>query len=509
LLSNIFLKEEHLEFKAYRDIMFLTFRSELGEQETITIDKTTDIIPRSAIKTVGNNKFDRKVTIYEWEESGIYFKAELDFIPRRYHLYKIGSKIVRYEEVPWQPDRLSNPYLDFTLSYFGRDFAARNAAPVSPLQRAVPYALQHAMVKYLQDIEIERFRAKERMIDVARIPTEFTEHNGAQPKDHVRTQEEVANVSGNWYYDNKKSNGLIQNTNGSPIQTQVTDTSTAILNLNTLADTISMSCGLSMGVPPQKEAMFDRYVTQGDNQQAMTQSTALARQFFRIVDTTISEAVNQMMNMEAQIIKRKLDSGMDEESVNIEYGTNEGTKELIRVSKSYFDGDKAMGIYLDHSPKDDIYFSQIQGMMANLANGNGQGADIMNEILLAVTRGETSEEVANKIRVATKTIKEDMAAAKQAEYQQQVELQKMRIEEARISSDTRIKERMAVEYEISKRNLASAELNAQALARANDINENEVNDYIEGRKMDIELKEKQLEFERFKFLTELKFKYTQ
>jgi len=171
--------ETHIEFKAFREVLFLSYLDEYNKEITKIVPSNFEI-PEDHTTYNIENKFHNKSKVYQWIENGVQYSAEKLWIPRRYEVTRLGSDIyVDYREVPNQPIDVDNPYKGFELSYKGKIFTNLNSESISPIQRATPLQFQYFFVKHIENRELAKYQGYVMDVDIDQIPDYFeVDHEG-------------------------------------------------------------------------------------------------------------------------------------------------------------------------------------------------------------------------------------------------------------------------------------------------------------------------------------------
>ena len=509
----------HLEFKAFKEIMFFTFPNEYGERITVQLNANTDIIPEGASKVKFTNKFMMESEKYVWtDELGKEYEAEFLAVPRRYELTKLGNDIiVDFREVPFQPDNYNNPFIDFELSYKGGICNSRNAKSISLLQRGLPYAFQYMAVKRLQDREIAKYVGQEAAIDADQIPDELGvdhENNPLAGEDKLLANEIIARKIGKRYYSGSRSvNGLpAPSTRTAGVTYNVVDTSPQLLNLQHLCSLINAEMGITIGIPPQREAAMAPNTNASDNRQALIQSTLATQSYFFFHDKIWSHALNDYL----VYLKEYIRMNMDSKYFRLNYVTTDGSKDYIEITPEQLEKLEDVGLYLHDSGKEQLYFNFMTSpqIIQAFAQNAGEGVESISNILRALVRSNSVEEVHELIQNSAveqqkrqERISQMQQQANEAVLKQQRELEKYK-SDLKLEADL---ERVKAQGVVS---IEQAKLQSQALANQFDIDQNKISDGIQRLKIEQEFlkaenaKDREVELIKARILANSKKKTT-
>ncbi len=503
----------HLEFKAFKQIMFFTFRDEYGEKITVQLNHDAAVIPDYASKVKFVNRYMMDSEKYVWsDEEGNEFEAEILSVPRRYEITKLGNDIiVDFREVPYQPDNYDNPFLDFELSYKGGIANSRNSKSISLMQRVLPYAFQYMALKRLQDREIAKYVGQEAAIDVDQIPDDLgVDHEGnpLEGEDKLLQNEIIARRIGKRYYSGSRSvNGLPSpTTRTAGVSYNIVDVSPQLINIQQLCNLINAEMGIIMGVPPQREAATMPNTNVTDNKQALVQSTMATQSYFYYHDKVWAHALNEYLYYLKHYIKFNLDEQTKYYRLN--YVSTEGTSDYLEITPDQLEKLEDIGLYLHDSGKEQLYFNFMMSpqTMQAFAQNAGEGIESISGVLRAIVRSNSVEEVhelvvqeADKQRARQEKLGQ-MQQAQLAEQAKQMQGLEQYKSDLKLQSDL---QKIAATREADKER---AEIQVQALAMQYDINQNKESDIIEKTKLDHEFqrsenaKDRQLELIKTRIL---------
>ena len=200
----------HLEFKAYKQVIFLSYRDEYGKPITTIVDANFIKGIEGAKRVSFTNRFGDESSKLVWTDiDDVTYEAEELWIPRRYEVTRLGDSIyVDEREVPNQPLIIENPFSSFELSYKGAVFTARNAKPISPVRRAMPSQFTYLFVAQLRNQEIAKYEGMIQNIDTDQIPDDLgKDKEGEQILgiDAVTAHQIIQRKTGKNYYSGSQS----------------------------------------------------------------------------------------------------------------------------------------------------------------------------------------------------------------------------------------------------------------------------------------------------------------
>ena len=421
----------HIEFKAFREIVFLTTIDEMGQEITKILDKGF-VIPSNASKTPYINKFGHKSNLYEWSDNGSPMKAERLWIPRRYEITRLSQDVyVRFREVPGQPLNLDNPYGDFELSYKGRIFSNVNSKSISTIQRAIPIQIQYFLVKAIQMRELAKYQGFTLDIDIDQIPDYLAlDHNGEQ----IEGRDKVAvwnmylkRLGYNLYSGSQTPDGTPISTRSPGSRSSMTGTAVELINLGQLLEIIDREIGMAMGISPQRQSSFSSNTNVTDNQQAIAQSHHMTEPLFYMHSEIWKHAFNEWLRLFRLKYKKFFKDNPDAPNQFIEYVTPNNSKELLEITPETLDHE-GIGLFLSSGGQDQVYRDSMMQMVHAFGQNAGEGVVIVSDMLKAIAAGESPSEIHKRIQeqAANQAKREEQMQQMQAEQAKQ--LQQMQIE---------------------------------------------------------------------------------
>jgi hypothetical protein len=420
--------ETHFEFKAYKPVIYLSYKDEMGK--TITVMMSDKIkIPRGAEKVEFTNRFGNKSIKKVWEEDGRQYEAETIWIPRKYEIIRLGDGVYPIcREVPFQNTNLERPYSTFSLSTKGGVFTARNAKSISLFQRAVPFYLQYIYVKHIQNRELAKYQGYIMDIDVDQIPDELGKDiNGDLIKDPIAVWSLYTKRRGINFYSGSQTgiSGLTNPTRSPGSNSNILSTAADIFNLQQLAEMLDREMGQAMGISPQREAQFSSSSNVSDNQQAITQSHHITEPYF-YYHSLIWRDIYQdyLLNFRTYAEKILL---KDKQDHYLHYILPDGSAELLHItpkSLQFID----IGLYVTNSGGDQQYKELMLQLAHSFGQNAGEGMEAVSALLKGITSGMSAEEIHKMIKVESGKQLERMQAQQQAADQAQQKIEAMQKE---------------------------------------------------------------------------------
>lgn len=447
--------ETHIEFKAFRNLIFITYIDDYGN--AIVLPSSKDFkIPKTAVKHNTINKWGHDAVVYKWVDFGKEYEAEELWIPWKYEVVRLGEDIYPiYRSVPYQYPNIENPYSSFNLSTYGRVLTDRNARSISLLRRAIPSYLQLLYVKKIQNRELAKYQGFIQDIDADTIPTALGEDiNGELIKDPIAVWLIYRKKLGlNIYSGSQTVNGLpAPNTRSPGSSSHIIGTAGDIFNLQQLVDLLSREIGLAMGIPPQREAQFATNSNASDNRQALQQSYYITEPYFFMVDDVwrdiMTDYVNNFRLYCKQLLQRTGRNPM------FHYVLPDGTEELLEVTDTMLTMTD-IGLFLDSNVNQQKYNDMMMQQAQAFAQNAGEGVEIVSTILKAITNGASTEETHKLIQIASRKQQENQQAMQEQQAKQQQELMKQQADLEKTKHDYKMleieqKEKISGEYMLKK-----------------------------------------------------------
>lgn len=430
--SERLLWETHIEFKGFREIIFLTYLDEYNKEITEIVDGKFEI-PEHADKVEFINKFNNTSHKYTWtDEFGQTFSAEKLWIPRRYEATRLGQDVyVNMREVPNQPINVDNPYKDFELSYKGRVLTNLNSRSISLVQRAIPVQFQAFFVKLILNRELAKYQGFATDIDVDQIPDYLEQDENGEPipgRDKVAIWKLYLKKMGyNFYSGSQSSDGLPPSTRSPGSRSAMTGTAAELINLQQLLEVLDAEIGMAMGISPQREAMFSSNSNVSDNQQAITQSHHITEPYFFMHAECWKRVLNEWLKLFRMYCSQIFENNPEKKEHFIHYVTPNGTKELLMITPDMLDHND-IGLYLANSGQDQFYRDSMMQMAHAFGQNAGEGMEAVSAMLKSIANGDSPEEIHKMLIVEGRNQQERMQRMEEMKAQQQKELQKMQIE---------------------------------------------------------------------------------
>lgn len=402
----------HFEFKAFRELTFVSYTDELGKEVT-EVHPSNYTIPDSAAKILFTNKYGRKSAKYEWVDIfGVQYMAEKIWIPRRYEVTRLGQDVfLNYREVPNQPLNLDDPYGSFTLSYKGRIMSSVNSESISLVGRALPAQFQYNLGKHILNKELIKYEGYIKNIDVDQIPDylELDEQGEPLGVDKLAIWRYFRRVFGDSYYSGSQNSGGLPNpTRTAAVRPEVAGAIAELFNLQRLLELIDREIGMSMAIPLQAEGTVAPNSNASDNMRSLQQGYTMIEwymvEFAEIVRATLEEYLQQFTTYYRTFFREN--PSVKEHFLH--YVVPGNSKQVVKILPEYlYYGN--IGLFLTAGQSDEEYRRLIINYaLQPLAQNAGQGAEIVSTLMQAITGGASAAEVHKMIVLASKEQQERM-----------------------------------------------------------------------------------------------------
>lgn len=283
-------------WKSQREVGFLTFTDEYGQEQMDIVDELFDV-PKNANKVTEKDPINNIVkTFYTWQdENGTPFSLEWKWIPQLWSGIRIRFNIyVDINPVAWHQVDINNPW-NFKGPIFGAPFSAKNAPITSIFDRGVPWQKLYlqTMSKFIKLLSLDRGKIhtlnmlwmdKEigtpltlrYMMDMGFIPI------------NPASNAELTQVMGN----TMKMAEVIDMSNSQQIAQYIN-----ILNF------LEQQIGISMGVPPEREARTSAGSNVTDNQQDLIQSAHITQPVLALHNLIWENVLNALLKLTKERVK--------------------------------------------------------------------------------------------------------------------------------------------------------------------------------------------------------------
>ena len=425
--------ETHIEFKAFRELIFLSYIDDYNTEITLPLSKDFKV-PKDAEKIKFTNKWGQEAVKQVWvdELSGTEYTAEKVWVPRKYEVIRLGENIYPIcREVPYQSTNVDNPFSAFNLSTFGGIFTSRNAKSISLLQRAIPAYFQYLYIKHIQNRELSKYQGYIQSVDLDQIPDKLGQDiDGEIIRDPVAVWMLYRKQLGVDFYSGSQSStgGLAPSTRSPGSSGYIIGTAGEIYNLQQMLTFIEAEIGMAMGVSPQRISSFAQNSNVSDNQQALTQSHYITEPYFFKLKQIWKEVLQDYINNFRTYCSNMLDR--TGEAPMFHYVMPNGTEELFKVTPKMLEA-QDIGIFVTNSMYDERYQEMMLQMSQALSQNAGEGMEAVSSLIKAITNGTSPEETHKIIQVE---------AERQAKRMEELEQQKLKVQEEYAARQEEMKE---------------------------------------------------------------------
>lgn len=425
LNANRLIWKTIIEFKAFKEVIYLTTIDDFGNEVADLVDNTYPI-PKDATKVFYTNKWGKDSSRYEWvDDFGRKTYAESLMIPRRYRAKRYNTDIyIDCEEVPNQPLNIDNPY-EFELSMKGRIFSGLNAEPISIVERGISGLMEYILLKDLELREISKYEGYIKNIDVSKIPDLGVDEDGKplyEGADKLAIWKHLRRTTGDSFYESTATlNGIPDNQKTTPVKAEVAGSMNEILGINQVLELIDKQIGLDMLIPPQAVGQYTASSNVTDNQQAISSSFTMLELYFHILNDLMKSLLNEYLIQFTNYYRNYFDENPDKQETYLNYVLTDGTRKLLTIKPQYLDHE-GLGVFLQDTTYNEAYRRNVaQFALQALSQNRGEGAEIISDLVMAISRGESPEKIHKKIKLAAK--EQQKQAEKMQELQNQANMQ--------------------------------------------------------------------------------------
>lgn len=485
--SNTFLTnnrtliwETHFEFKAFKELIFLSYKDEYGENVTSILSSDFEI-PKTARKEKFINRYDMESERFVWTDFDTEFQAERIWIPRKYEIIRLGSNVYPViREVPYQNTNIERPFEAFNLSTFGALVNARNAKSVSLVQRAIPPYLQLLYVKHVMNKELSKYQGAIQSIDADQIPDSLGQDIDGNPiKDKVAAYLAILRKTNKDIYSGSQTSfGALPPTTRSPGSNgYLIGTAIELMNLHQLSELIKNEISLAMGLSPQRLASFQQGSNVTDNQQAVQQSYAITEPYFFIHSLIWKEALNDWLTnfrtyCETQMRVRNLSE------MSFQFWLPGNIEEVLEVTPDSLEATD-IGLFLSSSSSFERYSELMLQNTQAFAQNQGQGITAVSQIIKDIMSKASPEEIHKRIQIEEQKFYDRQSQMQEQQAQQQQQLQQMQIDASNQAFEREKELIVLKEQERRETEIQKATISALGFSKDTDVDDDGTPDVIE------------------------------
>ena len=423
--------ETHFEFKAFKEIIFLSYKDEYNNPIVLPLSSDFEI-PKHATKEKFYNRYDMESIRHSWfdELTQTQFSAESLWVPRKYEIVRLGSDVYPVmREVPYQHTSIEQPYTNFELSTKGMVLNARNARSVSPIQRALPIYFQYLYTKSIQNRELSKYQGAIQAVDVDQIPDSLGQDLEGNPiRDKVSAYLAMLRKTNKDFFSGSQTSlgGLPPSTRSPGSSGYMLGTAVELLNLQSLLDFLKREIGMAMGISPQRQSNFQTNSNVADNQQAINQSYAITEPYFYNHSMIWKAALNDWLINFKTYCKNQFELH-DQQELSFHYWLPNNTEEVLKVTPNSLQHSD-IGLFLANSSNAEKYAQYMLEYSHAFAQNQGEGATVVSGIIKDIVMGASPEEIHKRIQIEEKKQQERQQQMQQSQFDSQEQLQKMQIE---------------------------------------------------------------------------------
>jgi len=472
--------ETHFEFKAFKELIFLSYKDEYGELVTSVLDSGFEI-PEKAVKEKFINRYDMESERYTWEDYGLFFTAEKLWIPRKYEIIRLGSDVYPiYREVPYQVTNIERPFDSFSLSTKGAVINNRNAKSVSLVQRAIPPYLQYIFIKHIMNRELAKYQGAIQSIDIDQIPDNLGEDlYGNNIRSKLLTYLAfIKKTNKDIYSGSQTSYGALPPSTRSPGSNgYLIGTAVELMNLHQLSELVKQEIAMAMGISPQRQATFQQGSNVSDNQQSIKQSYAITEPYFFIQSLVWKDALNDWLcdfrtYCETQMKLR------DVPELSFQYWLPGNVEETLTVTPKMLEPID-LGLFLQTASGAEEYARYMLQQAQAFAQNQGQGITAVSQILKDIVAKGSPEEIHKRIQIEENKFHQRQVELQQLQANNQQQLQETQ-NQFLLQQHEREKELIILkEQERRETEIQKATISALGFSKDTDVDDDGTPDVIE------------------------------
>lgn len=437
----------HLEWVSQREVGFLSFTDENGEDQMMKVDESFEV-PKYAKRCEYKDENNNPYICYEWDN----FSLEWEWIPEVWEAVRIDTDIfVNVGPKPNQHYSLDNPY-KVKLGYYGVVYNNMNATSQSTMDRMKPW-------QYLLLIGMDRLKsliAKDKGqlvgIDTSRIDPNFP----IEKTIHFLEQ------AGYYVYNGLQGGENPGSSTRPGIETIDASSIQHVLNFVQILAYFDEQISDAAGVTKAREGSSAPYEAVTNNQQSIMQSSYITEPLFMVHDNLWREIKTGLIEVAEVAYKRK--------PLITQFVLNDGSRKVLEIDEEVFNN-ASYGIFNSDNSKDYQVFQELRQLTQPLLQNDKIDIDDLIEILNADSMSELKRELKASKRKREKR-EEQMQQAQQASEEKMVQMQI----EAREDEQAHEKELALLKAETE---LAKAQMESERFAKAQDVNNNEIPDTLE------------------------------
>ncbi|RMF52473.1 MAG: hypothetical protein D6746_16710 [Bacteroidetes bacterium] len=292
---------------------------------------------------------------------------------------------------------------------------------------------------------------------------------------------------GYMFYNSARRNSPMDGSPPHALRVESTGNPNMLESMLSQAEALDRMISFAMNIPPQAEAVFDRYSNASDNERALALTGPLMQDIFNTVNKWWQQALTSHLENLRLFFTERLKDMPDMSELAFEYQLPTGSRELLLVTPESLTYE-TMGIHVS-TKRNDLFRDFLLRTGAQAMLQNGVSITDVGSLFKAASDMVSDDEISLMLALLeNKTRKERM---QQAQQQQQMELERLRQQ-----FDMELKLALAKEQARKETLVAMQEAGLLRFALQNDIDQDKENDFITAKKIEAELKERIAEMEK-------------
>ena len=462
--SRQYIREErqtvrvfHATWKALREVKFLTYIDENGEQQETIVSEDYKLNPEMGDISI----------VSEW-------------IPEVYEGYKIGSDIhKKMRPVPGQFKDMDNLY-KAKLPYYGAVYDATNSLPTSFMDRGKVWQYYYNIVMYRLELMMASDKGKKVLMNINAIPD-------SAGIDIKKFQYFFESSPFGWYNPNEE--GVEYNDVNTIAKVLDLSMASDMAKYVELADRIKTECGEAMGIPKQVEGQIASYEAVSNTQQALVQNSYILETFFSLHNIIRRNVLTGLLEMAkvcySENTPRKLTYVVDDMSLK-----------TLTVEPALLDN-STLGLFVDDGGK----AKEIKDIITSLAQSAVQNNQAKIPDIIAVLKQDSISMAEDILRKSQKEIQEEAMAAQKSQQESNERIENLKAENDEKKRAHEKELAVLKEEERRKTVIVQAAITGASFNPDQDADNDGINDFIEIAKqgLDAEIKKSKQQLDREKF----------
>ena len=462
--SRQYIREErqtvrvfHATWKALREVKFLTYIDENGEQQETIVSEDYKLNPEMGDISI----------VSEW-------------IPEVYEGYKIGSDIhKKMRPVPGQFKDMDNLY-KAKLPYYGAVYDATNSLPTSFMDRGKVWQYYYNIVMYRLELMMASDKGKKVLMNINAIPD-------SAGIDIKKFQYFFESSPFGWYNPNEE--GVEYNDVNTIAKVLDLSMASDMAKYVELADRIKTECGEAMGIPKQVEGQIASYEAVSNTQQALVQNSYILETFFSLHNIIRRNVLTGLLEMAkvcySENTPRKLTYVVDDMSLK-----------TLTVEPALLDN-STLGLFVDDGGK----AKEIKDIITSLAQSAVQNNQAKIPDIIAVLKQDSISMAEDILRKSQKEIQEEAMAAQKSQQESNERIENLKAENDEKKRAHEKELAILKEEERRKTVIVQAAITGASFNPDKDADNDGINDFIEIAKqgLDAEIKKSKQQLDREKF----------